>query len=73
MVPLGESLVEEAGNLLRVERLQRGSERYIIDSLEVFTLLPVATELVGPRPAYEGYLPLWCFVSFAAVYIRGPT
>jgi hypothetical protein len=25
---------------------------------ELLTLLPVATELVGPRPAYDGYLPL---------------
>ena len=39
----------------------------------VRTLLPVATELVGSRPAYEGYFPLWCCVSFAAVKILGAT
>jgi hypothetical protein len=37
------------------------------------TLLPVATELVGSRPAYKGYFPLWCCVSFAAVEILGAT
>lgn len=37
------------------------------------TLLPVATELVGSRPAYNGYFPLWCCVSFAAVKILGAT
>lgn len=37
------------------------------------TLLPVATELVGSRPAYKGYLPLWCSVWLAAVKMRGPT
>jgi hypothetical protein len=40
---------------------------------ELQTLLPVATELVGSRPAYNGYFPLWCCVSFAAVKILGPT
>jgi len=37
------------------------------------TLLPVATELVGSRPAYNGYFPLWCCVSFAAVKILDAT
>ena len=37
------------------------------------TLLPVATELVGSRPAYKGYFPLWYSVSLAAVKILGAT
>ena len=40
---------------------------------ELQTLLPVATELVGSRPAYKGCFPLWCCVSFAAVKILGAT
>ena len=43
------------------------------ENFVAITLLPVATELVGGRLASCGRLPLWCSVSWAAVWMRGAT
>ena len=61
--------VNECFNLLLMLTLQnrRQPPALKIGQIDKRTLLPVATELVGSLPAYNGYLPLWYCVWLPAV------
>ena len=55
-----EGIMKERFNLLLVHDLRgmRNQHREVVDRYKIHTFEPVATELVGSRPAYNGYLPL---------------
>jgi hypothetical protein len=74
---IGECVFKETLDLFLVggltSKLKRVSASPLLELLGQRTLLPVATELLGSRPAYVATLPLWNSVCVAAVCIRGAT